>query len=92
MYELIRVLDLFLIGINPVSFARQVKFATVFGMFALNRLPEHFHPLFNSEVFRKVTDNGFFLAVESSDDLYDEEKLRKIFNQLDATYIEKVYE
>ena len=32
MYELIRVFDLFLIGINPVSFARQVKFATVFGM------------------------------------------------------------
>ena len=32
MYELIRALDLFLIGINPVSFARQVKFATVFGM------------------------------------------------------------
>ena len=32
LYELIRVLDLFLIGINPVSFARQVKFATVFGM------------------------------------------------------------
>ena len=32
MYELIRVLDLFLIGINPVSFARQGKFATVFGM------------------------------------------------------------
>ena len=32
MYELIRVFDLFLIGINPVSFARQVKFATDFGM------------------------------------------------------------
>ena len=32
MYELIRALDLFLIGINPVSFARQVKFATVFGI------------------------------------------------------------
>ena len=31
-YVLIRALDLFLIGINPVSFARQVKFATVFGM------------------------------------------------------------
>ena len=32
LYELIRAFDLFLIGINPVSFARQVNFATVFGM------------------------------------------------------------
>ena len=32
MYELIRALDLCLIGINSVSFARQGKFATVFGM------------------------------------------------------------
>ena len=67
-------------------------FATVFGMFALNRLPQHSHPLFNSDVFRKVTDNGFFLAVESSDELYDEDKLRKLFVKLDATHIEKVYE
>ena len=79
----------------PVTFEIMVllsAFATVFGMFALNRLPEHSHPLFNSEVFRKVTDNGFFLAVESSDELYDDVELKKIFNKLKATHIEEVYE
>jgi hypothetical protein len=53
----------------PITFELMVLFAaffTVFGMFALNKLPQHYHPLFKSENFTSVTTDGFFLAIEST--------------------------
>ena len=41
--------------------------AAVFGMFHFNRLPLLHHPLFNSDNFKKVTDDGFFISVEARD-------------------------
>jgi hypothetical protein len=40
---------------------------TVFGMFALNRLPTFYHPLFNSKKFETFSDDGFLLSIESAD-------------------------
>jgi hypothetical protein len=34
-------------------------------MLSLNRLPRFNHPLFNSERFKKVTDDGFFISFQA---------------------------
>ena len=54
----------------PVTFEVAVLFGAlgaVFGMFGLNRLPMHHHPLFESRVFERVTDDAFFISIESWD-------------------------
>ena len=79
----------------PVTFEIMVllsAFATVFGMFALNKLPQHSHPLLKSENFSKVTDDGFFLAIEAKDQKFNKDELNKIFEKLNALSIEDIYE
>ena len=54
----------------PVTFELGVlfsAFAAILGMLALNRLPQPYHPAFGHSRFRKVTDDGFFLAIEADD-------------------------
>ncbi len=77
----------------PVTFELGVlfgAFGAVFGMFGLNRLPQYYHSVFNSERFSRVTDDKFFIAIEASDPKYDEKKLKKLFKGLGATHIEVV--
>jgi hypothetical protein len=79
----------------PVTFELSIlfgSFGAVFGMFGLNKLPTFHHPLFNSERFKGVTDDKFFIAIESRDPLYDKRKTKKMLKGLGATYIEEVME
>src|SRR5205085_9781969 len=51
----------------PITFECGILLAalsTVFGMFAFNKLPMLFHPLFGADRFEKVTDHAFFISVE----------------------------
>ena len=64
----------------PVTFELMIlfsAFATVFGMFALNRLPQHYHPLFTVDSFAKVTSHGFFLMIESKSKLFDSNDVQR---------------
>jgi len=57
----------------PVTFELAVllaSFAVVIGMLALNGLPRLYHPLFEDDNFRRVTDDRFVLAVEAADPLF----------------------
>lgn len=67
-------------------------FATVFGMFHLNRLPRHHHPLFNSERFRGFSDDKFFLSVESSDPKWNVERTTKLLESCHSSHVELVYD
>ena len=58
----------------PVTFEVTILFSgltSVFGMFLLNRMPTYNHPLFAIEKFAQVTDDKFFIMIESSDAKYD---------------------
>lgn len=77
----------------PVTFAVAVLLAatsSVIGMMALNRLPRLNHPLFSWERFKKVTDNGFFLSIESTDRKFDAELTRAFLSSIGGAYVEVV--
>lgn len=77
----------------PVLFELTVllsAFGAVFGMFFLNDMPKHYNPLFNSERFARVTDDKFFICIESTDMLYDADKTPGFLKEIGATHTETV--
>jgi hypothetical protein len=77
----------------PVTFELAVlggALGAVFGMFALNQLPTFFHPLFASKAFERVSDDGFFLSVESWDPKFDPEGTADLLRRLGATRVEAI--
>lgn len=77
----------------PVTFELMVLFSgisTVFGMFALNKLPKHSHPLLRNDSFRTATSHGFFLGIESTDPAFDADSVTSFLRETGATSVEKV--
>jgi hypothetical protein len=75
----------------PVTFELGVLFAAagaVFGMLGLNRLPMHHHPLFKSKIFERVSDDTFFISIESWDPQFDASATRKLLESLGARSVE----
>lgn len=75
----------------PVAFELTVLFSafgTVFGMFGLNRLPRHHHPLFESDRFRAATDDKFFVSVEYADPKFEQERTTELLASAGANHIE----
>jgi hypothetical protein len=77
----------------PVTFALAVimaAFASLIGMLALNKLPRWNHPLFESRIFDKIGDNGFFISIESSDIKFSREDTPDLLKSAGAVEIETV--
>src|SRR5262249_20135851 len=66
------------------------SFGAVFGMLAFNQLPMLFHPLFNSQRFERVSDDKFFISIESWDPLFDPERTVQFLRDLGAAAVELV--
>ena len=63
---------------------------SLLGMLHLNKMPAYYHPLFNSELFKKATDDGFFLSIEYQDKLYDQENTIEFLKSINAQEIEVI--
>jgi hypothetical protein len=77
----------------PITFELAVLFGAlgaVFGMFALNQLPMHWHPLFFSERFERATNDLFFISIESWDPQFDPVATRRFLEGLGARQVELV--
>ena len=76
-----------------VTFALFILFgagAAVFGMLGLNKLPRYHHPLFYSDHFKKVTDDGFFVSIASGDALFDKKNTAAYLKSIGGQNIEVI--
>jgi len=79
----------------PIMFELTVlfsAFAAVFGMFHLNKIPQHHHPIFNSDRFKTFSDDKFFVSVEASDPKFKLERTRELLEKTHPGHIELVEE
>ncbi len=77
----------------PIMFEITILFAAlaaVFGMFALNKLPRPYNPLFYSKRFTRVTDDGFFLHIGSDDPKFDTDASTELLTELGAVHVEVI--
>ena len=74
-----------------VTFALFILFgagAAVFGMLGLNKLPRYHHPLFYSDKFKKVTDDGFLVSISAADSLFDKKGTTNFLRSIGGKNIE----
>jgi mono/diheme cytochrome c family protein len=62
-----------------------------FGMWALNKLPQFWHPFFRLERFGRATDDGFFIGIEAKDRRFDADKTKQLLQDAGAIAIEDCY-
>jgi hypothetical protein len=77
----------------PIMFEVTVLFSAlsaVFGMFGLNRLPQHHHAIFYSERFKGFSDDKFFLSVDVTDPKFETSRTRALFESAKASAVEVV--
>jgi hypothetical protein len=77
----------------PIIFELTILFSAltaVGGMLALNALPKPYNPLFFSERFTRVTDDGFFLHIQESDGQFDRATTAQALAEEGALAIEYV--
>ncbi len=77
----------------PVTFETTVLFAAlaaVLGMFALNKLPMPYHPVFNVERFALASRDRYFLAIASWDPQYDRRATEEFLHSLKPHEVSEV--
>ena len=67
-------------------------FGAVLGMFGLNRLPRHHHPVFGSARFRAATNDKFFISIEAEDPKFDVVRTRELLEGIHAAHVEVIEE
>ena len=77
----------------PVTFETTVLGAalTAFvGMWALNRLPQPYHPVFNVPEFARASTDRFFLCIEATDPRFDAAATRAFLHTLQPVGVSDV--
>jgi hypothetical protein len=69
----------------PVSYELTIlftAFATIGGMFFLNGLTQLYHPVLKYDHIRRVTDDRFFIVIETSDPRYNAANTRALLEKI----------
>ena len=78
----------------PIMFELTIlisAFTAVFGMLIMNGLPRLNHALFNWDRFKKVTEDKFFVAIESGDPKFSEHSVRDLLESLGGTNVTTIH-
>lgn len=79
----------------PVSYELTIlftAFATIIGMFLLNKLPMHYHPLLKAPQFVRATDDRFFIVIEANDPKFNPAQTRALLEQVGGKDIAEIEE
>jgi hypothetical protein len=77
----------------PVTFELTVLFSGIsctIGIFALNGLPQLYHPTMKYKQAHRASDDGFILVIEASDPKFDPERTAADLRNLGAEDVEVV--
>lgn len=69
----------------PVSYELTIlftAFATIIGMFVVNGLPMHYHPVMKAPQFVRALDDRFFIVIEAADPKFDAAATREFLATL----------
>ena len=79
----------------PISYELTIlftAFATIIGMFILNKLPMHYHPVMKAPQFVRATDDRFYIVIEANDPKYNAAATRAFLEKLGGTDIAELEE
>jgi len=67
-------------------------FTAFFGVFVMNRLPRLHHPLFDYAPFTRVTNDAFFLVIESTDPRFSEIETQTFLEGIGGKDVTLIYD
>ena len=79
----------------PIFFELTVLFSAFTAVFALmifNQLPRWYHPIFNWERFKRVTNDGFFLVIEAVDPRFSETRTRELLESIGGQHVTLIHD
>lgn len=77
----------------PVSYELTIllaAFGTIIGMFIMNRLPMHYHPVMKHADVARASSDQFFIVIEASDTRFEEEKTTALLSEIGGENVTKL--
>jgi ActD protein len=79
----------------PVSYELTIlctAFFTIIGMFILNGLPRHYHPVLKYHNIRRGMDDLFFIVIEAADPRFNAAETRALLTKIGGRNVEELEE
>ncbi len=80
----------------PITFECAVLvagiFAILFGVLALNGVPQPYHPVFNVPEFARASRDRYFVCIEAGDSIFDRVETRRFLESLEPLGVYDVME
>lgn len=79
----------------PIMFELTILFSafSIIGtLLVMSRLPMWYHPVFNWDRFKRVSDDGFFIVIEAHDPKFHEEKTRKLLEEIGGREVTLIHD